>query len=111
MHPIFAKAGEAPAVQTTITADCKRLKMSLAALARAATLVAARQQFDVVSQALIGMIKKYAVRPPATLYRMHCPMAFDGRGADWLQTEEQVMNPYFGATMLHCGDIEDTLNP
>ncbi len=103
--------GEAPAVQTTITADCTRLKLSLAALAKAATLMAARQQFDEVSRALIGMLTTYAVRPPVTLYRVHCPMAFDGRGADWLQAEEQVMNPYFGAAMLHCGDIEDTLNP
>jgi Cu(I)/Ag(I) efflux system membrane fusion protein len=104
-------ASEAPAVQTTVAADCTRLQLSLAALAKAATIAAARRHFDEVSQALLGMQTTYAVRPTATLYRVHCPMAFDGRGADWLQTGERVMNPYFGARMLHCGDIEETFNP
>jgi len=103
--------GDAPAVQTAIKAACAQLKASLATLAAAATLRAARQQFDEVSKILMGLQKTYAVRPPATLYHVHCPMAFDGRGADWLQSEKRVMNPYFGATMLHCGDIVDTINP
>ena len=38
------------------------------------------------------------------VYLMHCPMAFDGRGAAWLQAGQEPRNPYFGATMLRCVD-------
>ena len=36
---------------------------------------------------------------------MHCPMAMGGDGADWLQSSDQLKNPYFGADMLTCGTI------
>lgn len=40
-----------------------------------------------------------------TLYVQHCPMAFDGKGADWLAKGTKVTNPYFGAKMLNCGSV------
>lgn len=36
--------------------------------------------------------------------RMFCPMAFDNRGASWLQLDDQVRNPYFGRKMYRCGE-------
>jgi len=38
-------------------------------------------------------------------------MAFDNRGAPWLQNFKQIDNPYFGASMLRCGEIKKTMNP
>ena len=32
-----------------------------------------------------------------------CPMAFDFAGASWIQREGEIMNPYYGSGMLHCG--------
>jgi len=38
--------------------------------------------------------------------QMHCPMAANDKGADWLQeSADEVQNPYFGARMPHCGKI------
>lgn len=37
----------------------------------------------------------------------YCPMAFDNRGAYWLQTGHEILNPYFGARMLRCGIFKD----
>jgi Cu(I)/Ag(I) efflux system membrane fusion protein len=31
-------------------------------------------------------------------------MAFDNKGAYWLQDSEEIANPYFGAAMLRCGE-------
>jgi Cu(I)/Ag(I) efflux system membrane fusion protein len=31
-------------------------------------------------------------------------MAFNNRGADWLQNQTGVENPYFGSAMFRCGD-------
>ncbi|MEZ5275364.1 MAG: hypothetical protein R3F07_03155 [Opitutaceae bacterium] len=38
-------------------------------------------------------------------YVMTCPMA----KADWIQTKPEVANPYYGAAMLHCGSIKETV--
>ena len=40
--------------------------------------------------------------------RVHCPMAFDNKGADWLQGTGSIRNPYFGADMLSCGAPVET---
>jgi membrane fusion protein, copper/silver efflux system len=40
------------------------------------------------------------------LYRIHCPMAFRNKGASWLQADDDVANPYFGARMFGCGEVE-----
>lgn len=34
---------------------------------------------------------------------IHCPMAFGGEGANWVQAEGKIANPYEGAMMLRCG--------
>ncbi|MCB0295126.1 MAG: DUF3347 domain-containing protein, partial [Calditrichaeota bacterium] len=39
-----------------------------------------------------------------SVYRYHCPMAFDNKGADWLQDKQGVENPYFGSAMFRCGE-------
>jgi Cu(I)/Ag(I) efflux system membrane fusion protein len=44
-----------------------------------------------------------------TLYVQHCPMAFNNKGADWISREHDIRNPYFGVSMLTCGDVTDTL--
>jgi Cu(I)/Ag(I) efflux system membrane fusion protein len=38
------------------------------------------------------------------IYEEHCPMAFDNKGANWLQAESKLANPYYGAMMLRCGE-------
>jgi Cu(I)/Ag(I) efflux system membrane fusion protein len=32
-------------------------------------------------------------------------MAFDNKGASWLQKDEDIRNPYFGAAMYKCGEV------
>ncbi|HIB00655.1 MAG TPA: DUF3347 domain-containing protein, partial [Phycisphaerales bacterium] len=39
-------------------------------------------------------------------YEMYCPMAFDFKGAYWLQRKDALVNPYFGAEMLKCGETK-----
>ncbi|MDF3129445.1 efflux RND transporter periplasmic adaptor subunit [Kiritimatiellaeota bacterium B1221] len=61
--------------------------------------------FDQLSMAMIDSLKE----PSAPLYRMHCPMANEDKGADWLQASEDLRNPYFGDMMLRCGEVKETL--
>jgi len=37
------------------------------------------------------------------IYKQTCPMAFDGKGAEWLSNSKEIRNPYFGDQMLTCG--------
>ena len=34
-------------------------------------------------------------------------MAFNDAGAAWLQAGRDIRNPYFGASMLGCGDVRE----
>ncbi len=68
-----------------------------------------RKQFDAVSDLLINAIKSFGIEDEV-LYIQHCPMAFDNTGAEWLSTEEGILNPYFGDKMLRCGFVQETLD-
>ena len=61
-----------------------------------------RQTFISLSETLIQTVKTFKV--PGVIYQQHCPMANGGVGADWLSTEEEISNPYFGNKMLRCGE-------
>ncbi len=85
---------------TTHTAD----------LRKATELADQREQFGFLSQALINTLKVFGTDGPV-LYVDHCPMAFDGKGADWVSAQEGIKNPYFGDVMLTCGSVAETLAP
>lgn len=40
------------------------------------------------------------------LYLQYCPMALNDTGAYWLSEAKEILNPYFGKIMLHCGSVE-----
>jgi len=40
-----------------------------------------------------------------TAYVIHCPMAFQGKGASWLQDAKETANPFYGSEMLRCGRL------
>lgn len=66
------------------------------------SLEQARELFQVHSQAMIALARADYLEVDA--YLMFCPMAFDNQGAYWLQPDSRLLNPYFGASMLRCGD-------
>jgi len=43
-------------------------------------------------------------------YYQFCPMANDGKGANWLSKENAIKNPYYGSQMLNCGNTVETIN-
>ncbi len=73
-------------------------------------LSAMRKAFEPVSDALIAMVKEIGVDRVGNAYVVHCPMAFDYEGADWLSAEPAVLNPYFGEEMLTCGTLTKNLS-
>jgi membrane fusion protein, copper/silver efflux system len=82
---------------------------SAKALAGAADIKTAREAFDSLSNTAILAAYRYGADERTPILRFHCPMAFDNRGADWLQGAEPLLNPYFGAAMLRCGVLKETI--
>jgi len=86
------------------------LASSIDVIAKAKDIEAMRQGFALFSEELSAVLKQFggASQP---LYRVKCPMAFDNRGATWLQSNKIIANPYFGDRMLRCGSVVETLHP
>lgn len=66
---------------------------------------AERSAFSTLTDNLIGIVKAFGYKK--TIYRLHCPMAFNRQGADWLSLEKEIRNPYYGKNMLECGSVEE----
>jgi Cu(I)/Ag(I) efflux system membrane fusion protein len=75
---------------------------AISSLGATTSLEEQRLYFKDLSDGMINLSHYYGV-PEDVVYVQHCPMAFDDQGADWLSTEEQIRNPYFGDQMLKCG--------
>ena len=71
------------------------------ALAKSKDLATAREAFKGLSASLISYLGKTKAQT-GRYYEVYCPMA----KASWLQTDKTVKNPYFGASMSHCGEIK-----
>lgn len=67
-----------------------------------------RTHFSALSDNLYELVSKSSSNE-TVLYRQHCPMAFDNKGANWLSAEEEIKNPYFGDKMLSCGKVTETI--
>lgn len=67
-----------------------------------------RKQFTALSMDLIAFIKSGEIEK-GTIYVQHCPMANKGDGGDWLSTEKDIKNPYYGKQMLTCGRVVEEI--
>ncbi|MBT3783544.1 efflux RND transporter periplasmic adaptor subunit [bacterium] len=65
-----------------------------------------RQTFALLGKWFIAMTEEGWMSADSDLKKLYCPMAFDKKGAFWIQEDEDVMNPFFGSEMLGCGEIQ-----
>jgi len=84
------------------------LKALLKAIAEADGIEPVRMKFALLSEQIAALLTRFGV-PGGKLYKAWCPMAFDNRGAWWIQSTEEINNPYFGETMLRCGEVKEVL--
>jgi Cu(I)/Ag(I) efflux system membrane fusion protein len=80
-----------------------------ARLASAKDITALRSAFALLSDQLLTLERSFGFQNSEQLFELHCPMAFEGRGATWIQADSAVRNPYYGATMLKCADRVESL--
>ena len=77
----------------------------LSATSEAQDISAARLGFGPLSQGLIEAVSTLGVTRNGPLFELFCSMAFDDKGASWLQADDDIRNPYYGAAMLKCGEV------
>lgn len=85
-----------------------RIMTALHPMASAETLDSVRIQFMAFSDVMADAIGKFGLVGEVPVYRFHCPMAADNKGADWLQKHKEVRNPYYGKSMLTCGTLVES---
>lgn len=63
-----------------------------------------RQNFEYLSGGMEKIVE--GALESGKLYKQYCPMAFNNRGAYWISSGKNILNPYFGDKMLKCGRVE-----
>ena len=81
----------------------KKLTADAKSISTTSDLKKQRETFKSVTKSTYDLIK--VSKSTAVVYKQYCPMA----DADWLSKEKAVKNPYYGSSMLTCGNVVETI--
>jgi len=84
------------------------LKKAVTSISKTSDIQTQREHFVHLSGHLINALKSFGINQK--VYVDYCPMANNDVGAYWLSTHKEILNPYFGASMLKCGEVTDEIN-
>ncbi len=99
-----AEASKVAAAMTTSLADERPELLAIAQrIADNNDLAEQRTAFAELSAAIEPFFTEGIKQ--GTFYKMHCPMALNGAGADWFSEVKEVRNPFYGEKMLTCGSV------
>lgn len=87
---------------------CEPTAEVAAKIASSGNLIDQRKGFTILSSDLIALMKSAEIEK-GVIFVQHCPMANKGDGGDWLSTEKEIRNPYYGKEMLECGRVTEEL--
>ena len=80
------------------------LKEELQHLPHVEKIEAARQKFQAISETMVAMSQSFEPLENV-IYVQFCPMADNNKGANWISQDKEIKNPYFGKSMLTCGEV------
>ncbi|GMQ27399.1 efflux RND transporter periplasmic adaptor subunit [Algoriphagus confluentis] len=83
------------------------MKDARAKMGTAKDIDEARKHFSMLSYHILEMTESFGINKEV-VYKDYCPMAFGDQGAYWLSEKKDITNPYFGASMLTCGEVKQT---
>ncbi len=85
----------------------KNLNAYTVKLQKASSIEKQRDAFFSLSKQWALTLRIFPIHRP--VQQAYCSMAFDNTGALWLQSSDEILNPYFGASMARCGEIQDPI--
>ncbi len=70
-----------------------------------------REAFLILGKSLSDAIKTLGIETEnkQPLYLEFCPMADNNNGGFWLSYDKEIKNPFFGKSMLSCGEVKEEL--
>lgn len=97
--------------------DHSNIKSNAQSLLMQTDITEMRKDFSMVSENLYPFFRTINYEGDK-MYWQNCPMAFgDDKGANWISNSKDIVNPYLGknhpqykGTMLHCGEVKDSIN-
>jgi Cu(I)/Ag(I) efflux system membrane fusion protein len=87
----------------------RRLLDEASRLGNAKDLASARDAFYGLAGAIIEIEASFGHVDDRDYFLVFCPMVRNNQGATWLQDVDTIFNPFYGASMLRCGEIKDSL--
>ena len=81
----------------------KKLTADAKSISTATDIKKQRETFKSLTKSTYDLIK--VAKSDQVVYKQYCPMA----DADWLSKEKAVRNPYYGSSMLTCGNVVETI--
>jgi len=89
------------------TKHINAIKEHADAIVKSADVDAERLHFSELSSHTYELVKAFGAGKK--IYYDHCPMAFNGKGANWLSEASAIQNPYMGTKMPECGSVEQII--
>ncbi|MCS3528880.1 DUF3347 domain-containing protein [Chryseobacterium sp. JUb7] len=100
----FIKTASAIDVKSVSEGNLNILRKDATAISEARSINAQRETFYNLSDNMIALTKEFKLSENP-IYVQYCPMA-DG---NWLSDESKIVNPYYGKSMLSCGNVKSTI--
>jgi hypothetical protein len=115
--PIAELKNDTATIFETVQANINDIRSNAQSLLQQVSITEMRKDFSMVTEMMYPSFFKAINYEGPKLYLQNCPMAFgEDNGANWISNSEEVINPYLGkvhpeykATMLHCGEVKDTI--
>ena len=98
------KAVPADKIPAEQLAAWKKIQLSTTRIGEAKDIDAQRDYFAILSDNMIAVTKALKVNA-VPVYQQYCPM----KKANWLSEAAAIKNPFYGKTMLTCGQVTETL--
>ena len=83
------------------------IKEQAGAIVKSTDVDAERTHFAELSAHTYELVKAFGAGKK--VYYDHCPMAFNSKGANWLNENAVIQNPYMGTKMETCGKVEQVI--
>jgi hypothetical protein len=115
--PVVELQKEDSLISNTAKANIEDIKLNANSLLDQKDITIMRQDFRTISDMLYPGFFGIINYEGKDIYLHNCPMAFDGdKDANWISNSNEVINPYLGknhpkykGTMLHCGEVKDSI--
>jgi dimeric dUTPase (all-alpha-NTP-PPase superfamily) len=100
----FIKTASAVDYKVLSEGNLNILRKDATAISDARTITAQRESFLNLSENMIALTKQFKLSDKP-IFVQYCPMA-DG---SWMSNEKQIVNPYYGSSMLTCGSVKSEI--